>query len=541
MSSSASVEPAQDATGRSRLVYNVVISWLAQTVFVAAGFVMPRMIDRHLGQSLLGVWDFSWSLIGYFALVQVGIIASISRYVAVSKGKNDLAGINRAVSSVTAVLLIMAGLIALLTIGGVALMGRFKGGELGSHLNDARWVVLLLGMEVVVQTAFSGFGGVLTGFHRWGIHNAIHALTYAGVVVGMIITLLAGGGLRMLAAIHLAGAVVGWVTRYFVAYRICPGLSVRPALMDRATAWGMLNFGGKSFIPQIGELILNQTLNILVAAYLGPAALAVFARSRSLIRYAREMVTKIAAVLVPSVSSLHAAGRHEHIQDLVIKATRYAAFLALPVTAVLIVSGNPLLRLWMGERYADNWVLPVLAFGHLGFIIQVPVVAILAGMNMHGRVAVATLIGSIVAALGVAWVLGWLKLGLLAVAVAGTWPLILIHFIYVPLQTCARTGVPLGRYLKQGFGFPLLCVLPFALCLWGGRLLFPENPLAALMSGCLAGGLWLAPLYWTRVLPQSIKAAFLKRLGCGPGSTPPGDVPKIVPAHGVSGPKADLV
>ena len=162
----------------------------------------------------------------------------------------------------------------------------------------------------------------------------------------------------------------------------------------------------------------------------------------------------------------------------------------------------------------------MLALGHAGFIIQVPVVAILAGMNMHGRVAVATLLGSIAAALGVAWVLGGLKLGLLAVAVAGTWPLIVIHVIYVPLQTCARTGVPLGRYVKKGFGFPLLCVLPFALCLWGGRIFFPEKPLAALVSGCLSGGLWLVPIYWMQVLPQSIKAGILQRTGFGPAPRP---------------------
>ena len=531
---------SRDTTGRSRLVHNVLSSWLAQLVFIAAGFIMPRLIDQHLGQSLLGIWDFSWSLVGYFTLVQVGIVASISRYVAMSQAKGDQEGINRAVSSVTCVLFVMAVVIALLTVGGVALMGQLKGDELGDHLPDARWVVLLLGFEMAVNTAFSGFGGVLTGCHRWGIHNGIHAVSYIGVVIGMIVALLTGCGLRTMAAIHLTGAIVGWGTRYFVSYRICPGLSVRPRLANLATAMSMLNFGGKSFVPQIGDLILNQTLNVLVAAYLGPASLAVFARSRSLIRYAREMVMKLAAVLVPSVSSLHAAGQHENIQGLVIKATRYAAFLTFPITALLVISGNPLLHLWMGPRYADSWVLPVLAIGHMGFILQVPVTAILAGMNMHGRVAIANLIGSIAAALGVTWVLAYLKLGLLAVAVAASWPLILIHTVYVPLQTCARTGVSFGRYVKEAIGFPLLCILPFAVCLLAGRIMFAENPIVALFGGGIAGGLLLVPIYWIHVLPASLKAGIRKRFFRNSLGSMNGAVVPAASARNTT-PKTDLV
>src|SRR5262245_46687023 len=140
----ASHRTVRDMTGRQEMVANVLASWGGQFIFIIAGFVMPRMIDRHLGQSLLGVWDFCWSLVGYFSMVHVGVIASISRFVAMHRANDDQLGINRSVSSVTCLLLLMAAMIALLTFVSVELMGRLKKDALNDHLPDARWVVLLL-------------------------------------------------------------------------------------------------------------------------------------------------------------------------------------------------------------------------------------------------------------------------------------------------------------------------------------------------------------------------------------------------------------
>src|SRR5882724_2048649 len=129
MSSTSMVqEPAvvatsgKDLTGRSRLVSNVLFTWGGQMVFFVSGFIMPRLIDHKLGQEVLGVWDFSWSLVTYFRFVDMGVTASVNRYVARYWGVQDLEGINRVVSSATFALGISAAVILLSTIGAVVTM-----------------------------------------------------------------------------------------------------------------------------------------------------------------------------------------------------------------------------------------------------------------------------------------------------------------------------------------------------------------------------------------------------------------------------------
>src|ERR1700743_3497518 len=107
----------KDFTGRANLVSNVLFTWGGQMVFFVAGFIMPRMIDRKLGQEVLGVWDFSWSLVTYFRFVDMGVTASVNRYVARHWGRQDIEGINRVVSSATFALLIAAAVIFIGTLG----------------------------------------------------------------------------------------------------------------------------------------------------------------------------------------------------------------------------------------------------------------------------------------------------------------------------------------------------------------------------------------------------------------------------------------
>ena len=103
-------KPAEtvDRTGRSQLVSNVLFTWGGQMVFFVSGFIMPRMIKEKLGTEVLGVWDFSWALIAYFRFVDMGVTASVNKYVARHWGKNEIEGVNRVVSSATFALALAA-------------------------------------------------------------------------------------------------------------------------------------------------------------------------------------------------------------------------------------------------------------------------------------------------------------------------------------------------------------------------------------------------------------------------------------------------
>lgn len=93
-------------SGRRALARNVMYSWSGHAVFVLAGFIIPRVIDRKIGQTALGIWDFGWSIVNYFWLAQAGIGSSVNRHVAKYRAKGESEALNCVVSSVMCVQLL---------------------------------------------------------------------------------------------------------------------------------------------------------------------------------------------------------------------------------------------------------------------------------------------------------------------------------------------------------------------------------------------------------------------------------------------------
>ncbi len=500
-----------DLTGQDRLVSNVLFNWGAYSVFVISGFIVPRMIDRRLGQELLGVWDFAWSLVNYFGLVQAGIASSVNRYVAKYRTAHDTGGVNRVVSSALCMLSAAGVLVLGLTIALALLLPQLFGQKLGENVREAQWVVFFLGASLAVQVAFSTFSGVLTGCHRWELHNINISGWYAITVAAVVVALFLGAGLSTLAAITLVGEILTDVRRVVLAYRVCEGLQLRLALVQWDTIQELLVFGGKTLIPGVSNLLLNQTTSILILVYLGPAALALYTRPRSLVQYLHMLVNRMAMVTVPTASSLQSAENLDGIRQLLLKSVRYSLCMALPLVIVLIVFGDVAMRLWMGSAYANGLVTAILAFGQLATMAQAPVLMILVGMNAHGRVGIGQLVASLCSVGLNILVLAHLQMGLVGTALAVTLPLTIMNILYVPLLVCRYVRLDVKQYFLSMVVGPVLYVLPFAVCLVGARAIFRTDLLGGFLIGGAVGSLALGIIYWRYVLPDQIKAWVLRR------------------------------
>jgi O-antigen/teichoic acid export membrane protein len=329
----------------------------------------------------------------------------------------------------------------------------------------------------------------------------------------MIVALLLGEGLRNLALIVLMGQVLADGRLMMLAYRACSGLQVRPSLVRWATSRNVLVFGGKTLIPSVSQLLLDQTASIFIVAYLGPAALALFARPRSLLHHVDTMVRKMAMVLIPTASSLQSMGNVKEIQGLLIKAVQYSCCMVLPVVAILAVYGDVIMGLWMGPDYANAVVLAILALGFLTNMAQQPLRMILAGMNAHGRAGIGELVASLCSVAATLVMLGVIHWGLVGVALAMTIPLTIMNLLYLPFLARQRTGIGLRRYCLSTAVRPVICVLPFLVCLIVARYVFAEKPFVALLLGVATGTLILFILYWRSVVPRRMKSQVLRNLG----------------------------
>jgi len=482
-------------------------------VFFVSGFIMPRLIDHKLGHDVLGVWDFSWSLVTYFRFVDMGVTASVNRYVARHWGKDEIDGINRVVSSATFALAIAAAIIFIGTVIVVFQLPHWFGEKLNGQMLVTQRSVFYLGAMLSVGTAFGAYGGVLTGCHRWELQTMRNSVWQFITVAGMIVALFLGAGLATLAAITAIGQTLGQLTMISLAYHACPGLKLKYSYVSFATLKELYIYSGKILLPTISEMLLNQTTSVLIIGAMGPTALAIFTRPRALLRQLDALERKMGMILVPTTSVLASTDKTEEIRGLLIKSVRYALYLVLPTILILVFFGDYIMRVWMGPDYAIFLIPAILAIGFIGVTIQESILAILIGMDAHGRGGLAQLIGSIVATLAGYVMIRQYHMGLVGMALAVTVPQIIVSAGYLPWMACRHLGIKLGGFFQLAITKPILQLLPFAICLGVCRILLkPHVVIAASLFVAASTGLFI--FYWQHVLPGRLKswiAKFMKK------------------------------
>jgi len=486
----------EDVSGQSRFGRNVAFAWGGYLVNVVAGFIMPRLISDRLGQTTLGIWDFAWSFVSSFGLVQLGLSGSVQRYVAKYRAQGDSKSLSKSVSTIGLSLKVSGALAALLTVVVAGWIVPLYRHQLGADVNTARWTVLFLGLEIAISIMLTVYGGILVGCHRWDAHNTISAICYAVMAAGMITVLLTGGGLPALALVHCVSMTAGEVARWWLARRVCPEFVMDFRLADWPTWKEQAKFSAKSLIPRVADLISNQSLALLMTGFLGLKMLAIYNRTRNLMRQGQTISAKFGSILIPTASSLHAQADKSQLRATFLKSTFFISSVAMPGVAALAVFGDEVIRLWMGGLYVYRGLVPVLAIGCFPSMVQEPVWSILSGMNQHGRLALCKLAAAICSAvfLGIGlWLLHW---HLLEAALAFAVPQFLVDSMVAPLIACRCMKTPAALYYGNTYLKPLMGTVPFVCCLEVARRTYQTMPVIYVLAVVLAAEI-LAVIYWT--------------------------------------------
>ena len=384
--------------------------------------------------------------------------------------------------------------------------------RLGDMADESQWVIFFLGGSLVVYFMLDSFRGVITGSHRWDIHNAIIAATHVFSFIFMAGSIFLGGGLLELSIIYFCVSSLGELARAYYGFKLYPDLKLGLLYVNKKKAKEIIVFGLKTVSTGLAPLFVIQSTSILIMGALGPAALAVFVRPISLIRHVRTIVNKYAFVLTPMAGSIQAQNNERELSLFLIDTTRYSVSFTLPIVLFLAVFGDRILYYWMGDGYSHGELIAILAVGYFLPISQSPAMRILVGLNAHGRAAVWSLaVAMLVYLCGVYYVevVGWT---LINAALLVSVSLTASQGIAVPICACRRLHVSLPIYLYKVFTVPVMCCGLYLLFMLWVREEYVSQPDFALLLGGVLGGFGLLPLYWLFLVPDSFKKIITQKV-----------------------------
>lgn len=477
------------------MLRNILSNWFAlATIGLLAFFLTPFMIHR-LGDFQFGLYTLAFSVMGYSGLLDLGMRATLQRFVGRFKALGDQQSVN-ATFSTALMLTISVGTLALtLTIAlAVFLPAFFK--LHGEQQRLFRWLMLLLGLNLGIVLPSILLAAYLSGLQRFDLYNLTEIVKQGLRAVLVVIVLLLGHGVIAVGLAILTSTVITLPFHWWLVRWIDPDVRLSWKLVSWQRARELLGFSFWMFANNCGELLRDSTDSIVIARVLTTALITPFTVASRLMQYFRPIITGIVSPLLPRFSGLQGQERRQEISDLFLRSTKLTALASFMIGSLLILDGRAILRLWVGERFLSSYpLLVMLTVGAVSSLAQFASPQLLIAMGSHRAYGIWTLgEGLANLALSIYWAH---RLGLPGVALGTLVPLLAVKLTLQPWYTLRVAGISWRDYMTKAMGAPLATSALFLGIGWLGNVAFPGQSLVFLIRTVA----WQIPLlaalaYW---------------------------------------------
>jgi O-antigen/teichoic acid export membrane protein len=453
-------------------IRSVLSNWCGFLFSSAVAFFVSPFVVRHLGDSGYGIWALTLSVTGYLGLLDLGVRAAVTRYVAKFhvQGADDNA--SQIVSSGLAIF-VVAGALAILCSVAIA---AFVVGFLripASYQFIARVVIVLTGINIAVSLLGGVFGGVVTALQRFDLSNGVEIVSTALRTTVIVLVLSNGRGLISLALVQLLFGVITGTAYLMLAFRLYPRLTIQFSRCDKENLRLIFSFSSYAFLLQASTYMIFYTDSVVIGAFLPVSAVTFFVIAANLVAYSRGLLSGISMASTPIASSLEAQGSLSELRRVLKKGARFGSMVFLPIGISFLIRGRSFIGLWMGPSYAglSGEVLMILTLAQL-FAAgnQVPGSMTL-GIGKHKGLVPAILAeGLCNLGLSIALVRSY---GIVGVAIGTALPNLVTQLIFWPWYIRRVYGIQPISYVFSTWIRPGFAAIPFAVCTYGIEQLWP--------------------------------------------------------------------
>jgi O-antigen/teichoic acid export membrane protein len=368
------------------------------------------------------------------------------------------------------------------------------------QLGVARLVLVLAGITVAVSLVSGVFGGTLVGLQRFDLSNAIEiasGLLRAGAVV---VALSSGGGLIALSLIHLGFGILNGLAYAGLSLKLYPELRIRASACGVAHLRLIFSFSAYAFLLHMATFLIFYTDSLVISAFLPVGMVTYFAIAGNLANYTRAMISGISTTMTPLASSLQAAGRDEELERVLLRGTRFATLLVLPVGFTFLLRGDSFVGLWMGSQYAgpSGQVLRILTLALIFSAGNQVAASTMLGISRHRTLvplALAEAASNLVISIALVR-----RTGIIGVAWGTTLPSLAVNLLFWPWYVRRTLKIPVPRYVAGTWVRPAMAMFAFVGGTYAVERYWPASNLsefflqvAATMPLALAGA-WAAAL-----------------------------------------------
>jgi O-antigen/teichoic acid export membrane protein len=423
--------------------------------------LLPPFLTRILSKDAYGTWLLILQLSTYVSLLDFGIQTAVGRFVA---HHNELEEFQDRDSIVSTALAILIGS-GLLAIGGVSILAwqlpnLFKNMPAELH-QDAQLALLCVGVSLAVALPFSVFGGIFVGLQRYDVPGWI--IGSSKLLGGIFVVLVANASHSIVMMAVVMGIVnIGAGIWQFLAYKkLASNIRLSASLVSRSGGKEISSYCFSLSIWTFAMLLISG-LDTVIIGYFDYGAVTPYVLANSIVAIVAGIQSSVFSVLMPKAATLGSKGDSLALGRMLIDSTRYNMLVLLAISTPLMMFGELIISVWVGEQYRESTALflKILLVANLIRLSAYPYSIILIGTGQQQKVIMTPLVeglSNFISSVFLASVFG--GIGVAAGTIIGGLGGILANIVYNMRNTKGIEN-SLRTYFIDGLIKPILCFSP---------------------------------------------------------------------------------
>ncbi|MCU1235226.1 MAG: polysaccharide biosynthesis protein [Candidatus Solibacter sp.] len=438
-----------DAVADSKFLKNSTWSVIGVTANIFVGIFLSPYIVRLLGQERFGIWSLVFALLDYLWLFDLGLTPAVANLLTRHLARKEPVAINEVINTAMCYFAGIALLLWLITATlGPGLVTMFK--VPAAYRRDFTGLILMTGMSWGICVVLQMYVAALDAFQRFDLTNRVTMLTVLCRSTGYVLVLALGGGLMEVGAVYVISQLLGSLLHARNFASVFPALRFSPRFVKWPVFREILSYGIPAFFASGSGLLLNQSAPMMIGHFLPTVFVGFFALPLKLVQNVTDIVSRIALVTRSRVAELDANAKRRAVAQLAIDVNRYCFAVYMPFVIVLGLFGKQLIRLWLGEQFAEHSapLLPLMLISS-AFVLggQYNSSAVLFGLGEHRGYARLLACEGAISVTALFFVVP--RFGIFGAACVVSGLMIAVRGIVTPVLVCRTLDVSFVNYMTR--------------------------------------------------------------------------------------------
>jgi O-antigen/teichoic acid export membrane protein len=446
----------------AKIVRSVAFGALRYVLLAPIPFVMTPLILHKIGVTGYGTWAVFLAINSMTSLADLGLVGTVSKFVAEYHAHRDFHSLNRLLNSGLAMFLVLAVVIGALVSGAapalVHLLLRGSSFPTQELIFLLRWFVALVAANILIML----FSSITSGLQRLDLTYVMSAANILLSALFSAVLLFRGWQLRGLVFGYVCAAIFTALGYIVIIRKLLPEVSWNPMGFDVAESKKMVSFSLRLYTIQASVAIHNQIEKVFLASLVGLAPVGWFDIASDVALKIRSVVGLVLGPVLPAASELDALRDRARTRELYYRTHKYLALAGIPVVCGVIAFSARFVDLWLGpSMHVIAFPLALLVAINFVNLASGPAFLIFAGRGYLKPAIQSSILGivlDIVLSLGLIYKFGF------AGAAMGTSVSLFIAAVFLTWTFHNQQHYPFGRLLRESYLKPVLCSL-FAIAL----------------------------------------------------------------------------